>query len=80
MDSPQSPLDENVNMYDAPKRKKKSKNRKTSTLSKPSSRKHVKGAWSEEEDQKLRDLVAEYGAKRWSLIASHLPVRLYSLA
>lgn len=58
-------------------RKNKTKNRKkTCSTPKSASRKHVKGAWSDEEDQKLRDLVAEYGAKKWSLIAQNLPGRI----
>jgi len=36
----------------------------------------TKGPWTDEEDQKVRDLVAKYGAKKWSLIASHLPGRI----
>ena len=37
---------------------------------------HVKGAWSDEEDQRLKELVTKYGPKRWSLIAEHLPGRI----
>ena len=36
----------------------------------------VKGPWTEEEDATVLDLVSKYGAKRWSLIASHLPGRI----
>jgi len=36
----------------------------------------VKGPWTEEEDQKVRELVKMHGAKKWSLIASHLPGRI----
>jgi len=36
----------------------------------------VKGPWTDEEDTKVLDLVRNYGAKRWSLIASHLPGRI----
>eukprot|EP01028_Stygiella_incarcerata_P002982 TRINITY_DN15662_c0_g1_i3.p1 TRINITY_DN15662_c0_g1~~TRINITY_DN15662_c0_g1_i3.p1 ORF type:complete len:397 (-),score=130.02 TRINITY_DN15662_c0_g1_i3:8-1198(-) len=36
----------------------------------------VKGNWTAEEDQKLLDLVAEYGPKRWSYIASKLSGRI----
>jgi hypothetical protein len=36
----------------------------------------VKGPWTDEEDAKVLDLVATHGAKRWSLIASHLPGRI----
>jgi len=36
----------------------------------------VKGPWTAEEDQKLVRLVNEHGAKKWSLIASHLPGRI----
>lgn len=32
-----------------------------------------KGPWTEEEDEKVRELVALYGPKRWSQIASELP-------
>ena len=32
-----------------------------------------KGPWSAEEDQKLKDLVAKYGTKKWSLIANDVP-------
>ena len=33
----------------------------------------VKGPWSTHEDEQLSALVRQYGAKRWSLIASKLP-------
>jgi hypothetical protein len=36
----------------------------------------VKGAWTEDEDRKVIDLVRKYGAKKWSIIASHLPGRI----
>jgi hypothetical protein len=36
----------------------------------------VKGPWTAEEDQKVIDMVHKYGAKNWSLIASHLPGRI----
>jgi len=36
----------------------------------------VKGPWTAEEDQKVVRLVNEHGAKKWSLIASHLPGRI----
>lgn len=36
----------------------------------------TKGPWTEEEDQQVRELVAKYGAKKWSAIASHLPGRI----
>jgi len=29
-------------------------------------------AWTNEEDQRVRDLVAEYGLRKWSLVAMHL--------
>jgi hypothetical protein len=32
-----------------------------------------KGPWTEEEDQKVRELVAHYGAKKWTQIAKALP-------
>lgn len=36
----------------------------------------VKGPWTPEEDAMVERLVGEYGAKKWSLIASHLPGRI----
>ena len=36
----------------------------------------VKGPWTAEEDKKVRELVAQFGAKKWSVIASHLPGRI----
>jgi hypothetical protein len=36
----------------------------------------IKGSWTPEEDQKIVDLVAEHGPKKWSIIASHLPGRI----
>lgn len=36
----------------------------------------VKGPWTAEEDQKVLELVKQYGAKKWSLIASKLPGRI----
>lgn len=36
----------------------------------------TKGPWTEEEDQKVRRLVAEYGPKKWSKIAAELPGRI----
>jgi len=36
----------------------------------------VKGPWTQEEDQKVMELVEIYGAKKWSLIAQHLPGRI----
>eukprot|EP01052_Picozoa_sp_SAG31_P007698 SAG31_NODE_371_length_16628_cov_3.741943_6_plen_120_part_00 len=36
----------------------------------------MKGPWKQEEDEKIRELVAQYGPKKWSLIASHLPGRI----
>ena len=35
-----------------------------------------KGAWTAEEDAKLRDLVTTQGAKQWSQIAKNLPGRI----
>lgn len=35
-----------------------------------------KGAWSAEEDQKVVELVAEYGPKKWTLIATQLEGRI----
>jgi Myb-like DNA-binding domain len=36
----------------------------------------IKGPWTEEEDQKVVELVKSLGAKQWSKIASHLPGRI----
>eukprot|EP01028_Stygiella_incarcerata_P012543 TRINITY_DN782_c0_g1_i2.p2 TRINITY_DN782_c0_g1~~TRINITY_DN782_c0_g1_i2.p2 ORF type:complete len:857 (-),score=240.26 TRINITY_DN782_c0_g1_i2:320-2890(-) len=36
----------------------------------------VKGHWTEEEDQKIVELVGRLGPKRWSMIAGHLPGRI----
>ncbi|XP_034027604.1 v-myb avian myeloblastosis viral oncogene homolog-like 2a isoform X2 [Thalassophryne amazonica] len=36
----------------------------------------IKGLWSKEEDEKIVQLVAKYGTKRWTLIAKHLIGRL----
>ena len=36
----------------------------------------VKGPWTPEEDAKVVQLVNEYGPKKWSLIAAHLPGRI----
>jgi len=36
----------------------------------------IKGPWSIEEDQKLAENVAKYGAKNWSQIAQALPGRI----
>jgi hypothetical protein len=35
-----------------------------------------KGPWTKEEDEMLIRLVNEYGTKQWSVVASHLKVRL----
>lgn len=35
-----------------------------------------KGGWSAEEDRRIVELVAKYGGKKWSVIASHLPGRI----
>lgn len=35
-----------------------------------------KGPWTEDEDQKVVELVEIHGAKKWSVIASHLPGRI----
>ena len=37
---------------------------------------HIKGPWTEEEDKQLVRLVAQYGAKRWSYIATFLSGRI----
>ena len=36
----------------------------------------VKGNWTQEEDDKIRTLINEYGAAKWSLLAKHLPGRI----
>ena len=36
----------------------------------------TKGPWTEAEDALVVKLVGEYGAKKWSVIASHLPGRI----
>eukprot|EP00043_Microstomoeca_roanoka_P008681 m.83500 g.83500 ORF g.83500 m.83500 type:complete len:547 (-) comp14347_c0_seq1:642-2282(-) len=36
----------------------------------------VKGAWTKEEDEKVRELVNKHGPKHWSLIAKELPGRV----
>ena len=36
----------------------------------------IKGPWTPEEDAKVVELVTTMGAKKWSLIASHLPGRI----
>jgi len=36
----------------------------------------VKGPWTADEDKKVMELVKQYGAKKWSLIASNLPGRI----
>lgn len=36
----------------------------------------IKGSWSEQEDEKLLQLVKKHGPKRWSFIASHLEGRV----
>jgi len=45
-------------------------------LSNGSGRSRVKGPWSKEEDDLLANLVAEYGAKKWSIIAEKIPGRI----
>lgn len=50
--------------------------RSTNTIS---SRKKIctkKGPWSPEEDSKVVELVAQYGPKKWTLIATHLDGRI----
>ncbi|KAL9268972.1 Transcription factor MYB3R-5-like protein [Drosera capensis] len=36
----------------------------------------VKGPWTQEEDEKIVELVSKYGATKWSLIAKSLPGRI----
>ena len=36
----------------------------------------IKGPWTPDEDSKVISLVKEYGPKKWSVIASHLPGRI----
>ncbi|XP_062098781.1 transcription factor MYB3R-1-like [Humulus lupulus] len=36
----------------------------------------VKGPWSKEEDEVIVELVKQYGPKKWSTIANHLPGRI----
>ncbi|WCJ28301.1 myb domain protein 3r-3 [Euphorbia peplus] len=36
----------------------------------------VKGPWTQEEDEKITDLVAKYGPTKWSVIAKSLPGRI----
>uniref|UniRef100_A0A7N0V6Z4 Uncharacterized protein n=1 Tax=Kalanchoe fedtschenkoi TaxID=63787 RepID=A0A7N0V6Z4_KALFE len=36
----------------------------------------IKGPWSKEEDEVIVQLVSQYGAKKWSTIAQHLPGRI----
>jgi len=36
----------------------------------------TKGPWTDEEDAKVRQLVAQFGAKKWSKIAAELPGRI----
>jgi len=36
----------------------------------------MKGPWTEEEDQKVIELVSQYGARKWSQIAAELPGRI----
>lgn len=35
-----------------------------------------KGPWTDDEDDKVRSLVAQYGPKKWTLIATHLEGRI----
>ena len=36
----------------------------------------TKGPWTQEEDHRVVELVAIHGAKKWSVIANHLPGRI----
>jgi hypothetical protein len=36
----------------------------------------IKGPWTDDEDTAVVELVGKYGAKKWSLISSHLPGRV----
>nr|CAG4715411.1 unnamed protein product [Naegleria fowleri] len=58
------------------KKKKSSSHKKKSSSSKKKEVKHVRGAWTEEEDNHLRKLVEKFGAKKWSQIAQELPGRI----
>lgn len=58
------------------KKKKNNTRKRASSKSKKTDPAHVKGAWSDEEDQKLKELVEEFGPKRWSLISQQLPGRI----
>ena len=35
----------------------------------------IKKPWTLEEDERIRELVQEYGAKNWTRIAKHIPER-----
>ncbi|RYY81177.1 hypothetical protein EON63_15975 [archaeon] len=37
----------------------------------------TKGPWTPQEDEKVRELVLRFGAKKWSAIAAQLPGRLF---
>lgn len=67
------------------KRKPKTKRYKSNTLNVNASsaaseeknrEKIIKGSWTQEEDDILRELVGKHGPKRWSFIAEHLPHRV----
>lgn len=64
------------NVKSSPSRPKKiqKKSKMKKKVKKPKN--YIKGAWTEEEDELLRSLVAKYGPKRWSLIAQNLPGRI----
>lgn len=57
---------------------KRYKNKKNKAIEpdEKSGEKIIKGSWTQEEDDILRDLVLKYGPKRWSFIAEHLPHRV----
>ena len=36
----------------------------------------IKGPWTKEEDERVVELVEQYGPRNWSKIAEHLPGRI----
>ncbi|OQS02917.1 myb-like DNA-binding protein [Thraustotheca clavata] len=68
MDSPNVDLDMEHRMYEDDEEEEERK--------RPKSDGNSKKPWTREENEKLMQLVKQYGAKRWSLIAMHLPGRV----